>query len=95
MRTSAEAKMYQPELLTPPPQDLLYSPDGTSWTHEHVNDVFGTGSYIHHATTLNNTIAVIIDPTGEAPTPDPPGCPLNIYPDTGPYEIWTATLEAG
>lgn len=95
MRASAVAKMYQSELLTPPPQDLLHSPDGTSWMHEHVNDLFGTGSYIHHAATLNNTIAVIIDPTGEAPTPDPPGCPLNIYPDTGPYEVWTATVEAG
>ena len=81
---------YGPDLLVPPPQDLLYSPDSTSWAHHKVGDLFGAGSYIHHAATLSNTIGVLVDPTGEAPTPDPPGCRLGVYPETAPYEIWIA-----
>lgn len=91
MRASALEKMHEPELLTPPPQDLLYSPDGSTWFHLQVNDLFGVGSYVHQAATAGDAIALVVDPTGEPPTPDPPGCPLGIYPETRPFEIWAAT----
>jgi len=90
MRVSATEHMREPGLLTPPPQDLLFSPDGTAWTHSQVNDLFGVGSYVHQAATAGAAIVLFVDPTGEAPTPDPPGCPLGIYPEVRPFEAWVA-----
>jgi hypothetical protein len=91
MRASARENMHEPELLTPPPQDLLYSPDGTAWNHSQVNDLFGVGSYVHQAATTGDAIVLFADRTGEAPTPDPPGCPLDIYPEVRSFEVWVAT----
>lgn len=88
MRQSAKDKAWGSDLLTPPPQDLLYSPNGTAWTYLKSDDVFGDGSYVHNAATAGETIAVIVDPTGDAPTPDPPNCPLGVYPETSPLEVW-------
>ena len=90
MRQSANYKAWGTDHLTPPPQDLLYSPNGTAWNHLKTGNIFGAGSYIHHAATAGETIAVIVDPTGDAPTPDPPNCPLGIYPETSPFELWIA-----
>jgi hypothetical protein len=94
MRDAATQKSYAPELLSPPPQDLWHSPDGTSWHHQDVTSLFGVGSYIHQTATTNNTIALLVDPTGDRPTPDPPGCRLNLYPEERPYELWTTTPNA-
>lgn len=88
MRASAREKMREPELLSPPPQDLLFSPDGTSWFHQDVTSLFGTGSYVHQSAAFGETIVLFVDPTGDAPSPDPPGCPLGVYPDAKPFEAW-------
>ena len=91
MRASAREQMREPRLLTPPPQDLLHSADGTGWSHSQVNGLFGVGSYVHQAATAGDAIVLFVDPTGEAPTPDPPGCPLGLYPEVRPFEAWVAT----
>lgn len=90
MRASAREKAYGSDLLSPPPQDLLFSPDASSWLHQRVDDLFGEGSYVHQSATIGDTVVLFIDPTGDAPTPDPPGCALGIYPEVQPFEIWVS-----
>lgn len=94
MRASAEAKAYGMDLLSPPPQDLLFSPDASSWFHQRVDDLFGEGSYVHQSVTIGDTVVLFIDPTGDAPTPDPPGCTLGIYPEVRPFEIWVSRPDS-
>ena len=93
MRASALEKQYQPGLLTPPHQDLLFSPDGTSWYHQIVADQFGADAYVRQVATAGDTVVALVDPSGEAPTPDPPGCSLGVYPPPKPYEIWVTGGE--
>ena len=89
IRTAGRQQQYQAQLIERPSQHLMFSPDGTTWFQDEAPSVFGQGAYILTAATAGDTVALLVDPSGEAPTPDPPNCQLGIYPATSPFEIWT------
>jgi hypothetical protein len=80
-----------PYLTDFPEQDLWYSPDGTSWTSQHAPDLFGDDAYVFQSAVNGDTIALLAAPNGDRPIDDPPGCPMNYYPEEQPFEIWVTT----
>ena len=74
-----------------PEQQILWSPDGRAWEQRDVAELFGRGSYVVHLADFRGRVIAMVVPSGEAPIPDPPNCPLGLYPDRGPIEIWVGT----
>jgi hypothetical protein len=88
MREAVTSEWYQEDLVDFPQQDLWYSPDGTNWFGSDVADLFGAGSYVLHSAMRGDTAVVITAPNGARPTSDPPGCPLGLWPEEEPFEVW-------
>ncbi len=93
MRTRArDTSFLIGQLIEWPNQLLAYSPDGMAWRQTDVADLLGSDAYILQLTTTEDKVIALVAPNGDRPTPDPPGCPLNLYPEAQPFEIWAADL---
>jgi len=97
MRNSIDDSAYEigPHLTDLPEQDLWYSLDGTSWTSQHAPDLFGDDSYVFQSAVNSDTAVLLVAPNGDRPIDDPPGCPMNYYPEEQPLDTWVTTLNNG
>ena len=93
MRAYAEGTDFLPGgLIGWPEQMVVYSPDGMAWDETAVAEVFGTDAYLLQVATDDDKALALVAPNGDRPMPDPPNCPLGLYPEEEPFEVWVTDL---
>lgn len=93
MKAFAENEPFLPGgLVGWPDQQLAYSPEGAAWEQTSVAGVFGTDAYVLQLAVNGGLALALVAPNGDRPTPDPPNCPLDLYPVAEPFEVWVAEL---
>ena len=84
-----------PDGLIPWPEDqeLWHTPNGQAWIRQPAQDIVGNDAWIEQGVTIGDRSVLIVTPNGRRPMTDPPGCPLEIYPEERPYEVWVTDVE--
>ncbi len=89
MRDAVRTADWVPEeLVETPAQTILFSPDGAAWQEQQGAELFGEGAYVFQVVVVHDRVVAFLQLNGERPIADPPGCPLGLYPEELPYEIW-------